>query len=50
MRFKRIDSIGAYGTTFNKRTLFIYKMTEELIGYFIKKSNWYKILNYPQNQ
>lgn len=32
--------IGAYGATFNKRALFIYKTKTQCEGFFIRKRNW----------
>ena len=37
--------IGAYGVTFNKRALFIYKTYTECEGFFIRKKEWLKIIN-----
>jgi hypothetical protein len=41
--------IGAYNCIFDKKTLFLYKCSQEVSGYFIRKSNW-KMLeeNYPK--
>lgn len=36
----RNNVIGAYGVTFNKRALFIYKTYTICQGYFIRKSQW----------
>jgi hypothetical protein len=36
--------IGAYGATFNKRAIFIYKTKTLCSGYFIRKSNWLSII------
>ena len=36
--------IGAYGATFNKRAIFIYKTKTVCNGYFIRKSNWLEII------
>jgi hypothetical protein len=36
--------IGGYGATFNKRAIFIYKTQTLCNGYFIRKSNWLKII------
>jgi hypothetical protein len=49
MRFNRVDIIGAYGATFNKRSLFIIKATEKIQGYFIRKKNWIKVIRNPVN-
>jgi hypothetical protein len=32
--------IGAYGATFNKRALFIYRTKTQCEGFFIRKRNW----------
>jgi|APSaa5957512535_1039671.scaffolds.fasta_scaffold29661_2 hypothetical protein len=39
--------IGAYGATFNKRAIFIYKTKTICTGYFIRKSEWLKIIYDP---
>ena len=36
--------IGAYAVTFNKRSLFIYKTISEIRGYFIRRTNWVRII------
>jgi myosin-crossreactive antigen len=41
---KNVD-IGSYGVTFNVRSHFIYKTSEVCSGYFIRKTNWLKIIN-----
>jgi len=41
--FKK-NPIGAYGCTFNKLALFIYKTTEAMEALFIRKKNWIKII------
>jgi len=40
--------IGAYGATFNKRAIFIYKTKTVCEGYFIRKSNWLTIVYDPK--
>jgi len=35
-----LNVIGAYGVTFNKRALFLYKSITHINGYFIRKINW----------
>ena len=39
--------IGAYGATFNKRAIFIYKTKTICTGYFIRKSKWLSIIYNP---
>ena len=41
---KNVD-IGSYGVTFNVRSHFIYKTSKVCSGYFIRKTNWLKIIN-----
>lgn len=36
----KANVIGAYGATFNKRSLFKYRSITECRGYFIRKLNW----------
>ena len=42
------NPIGAYGATFNKRAIFIYKTKTLCEGYFIRKRNWVKVINNPE--
>lgn len=48
LRFKnsaaRANVIGAYGATFNKRSLFKYRTVSECKGFFIRKLNWLSII------
>ena len=37
--------IGAYGATFNLRSIFVYKTMTLCEGYFIRKEHWLKILD-----
>jgi len=37
--------IGAYGVTFSKRSLFIYKTYDQCEGYFIRKKEWLEIID-----
>ena len=50
MRLKGNTQIGAYGVTFNKRTLFIYKTVEQCKGFFIRKQKWIDIINNEDNE
>lgn len=49
LRFKnsaaRANVIGAYGATFNKRSLFKYRTVSECKGFFIRKLNWLRIID-----
>jgi len=49
LRFRHQNVIGAYGATFNKRALFIYRTATDCNGYFIRKSNWLNIINNTDN-
>ena len=40
LRFKDCNVIGAYGVTFNKRTLFAYKTITACRGFFIRRNEW----------
>ena len=42
--------IGAYGVTFGKRSLFIYKTFENISGYFIRKNKWLEIIDNDDHQ
>ena len=42
--------IGAYGLTFNKRALFIYKTVKQCEGYFIRKKKWLEIIEDEDNR
>jgi hypothetical protein len=44
------NPIGAYGATFNKRAIFIYKTNTVCDGYFIRKRNWMQVINDPEHQ
>ena len=35
--------LGAYGCSFNKRSLFVYKVFSDASGYSIRKANWVKL-------
>jgi hypothetical protein len=37
--------IGAYGVSYNKRALFVFKTYERCQGYFVRKTNWLRILD-----
>lgn len=41
--YEGVNVIGAYGVTFNKRALYIYKTVTTCQGYFIRKKNWLDI-------
>ncbi len=41
----KYNPIGAYGVTFNKRAIFIYKTKTACEGYFVRKKNWNSIIN-----
>ena len=45
IRLKKRNVIGAYNCTFNKKTLFIYKVSNELECYTIRKLNWIQLIN-----
>jgi len=42
--------IGAYGVTFSKRSLFIYKTSTQCEGYFIRKKEWLEIINNDEHE
>jgi hypothetical protein len=46
-QFKNV--IGAYGVTFSKRSLFIYKTFTMCEGYFIRKKEWLEIMDNDDN-
>mmetsp|Transcript_24293 Transcript_24293/g.37503 ORF Transcript_24293/g.37503 Transcript_24293/m.37503 type:complete len:165 (+) Transcript_24293:1639-2133(+) len=50
LRFKMQNVIGAYGVTFYKRALFIYRTSSFCEGYFIRKANWLAIMNNTDNE
>ena len=41
----RANAIGAYGATFNKRSLFKFRCASECKGFFIRKSMWLKVID-----
>lgn len=45
LRYKDCNVIGAYGVTFNKRTLFVYKTYTECKGFFIRKTKWIELID-----
>lgn len=44
LRFKDSNVIGAYGVTFNKRTLFVYKTVTACQGFFIRRNAWRNLI------
>lgn len=44
LKFNGCRVIGAYGVSFNERSMFAYKTSEKCHGYFIRKSNWLSII------
>ena len=44
LRFKDSNVIGAYGVTFNKRTLFVYKTVTTCQGFFIRRNAWRRLM------
>ena len=45
LRLGGCQCIGAYGVTFGKRAIFIYKTYEECRGFFIRKNKWLLIMD-----
>ena len=45
LRYKDSNVIGAYGVTFNKRSIFIYKTYTECKGFFIRKTKWLELMD-----
>ena len=45
LRYKDSNVIGAYGVTFNKRTLFLYKTVTTCQGFFIRRNAWRNLIN-----
>lgn len=41
--------LGAYGCTFYKRAIFIYKANTDCKGYFIRKINWLRLMTEIDN-
>lgn len=44
IQYKNSNPIGAFGVTFNKRSQFIYRTCGVCRGFFIRKTNWMKIM------
>lgn len=40
LRFKNCNVIGAYGVTFNRRSMFLYKTVTTCHGFFIRRIEW----------
>jgi len=45
MKFAEKCVIGPYNVTFNQRAVFIYTCLTNIQGFFIRKSNWYNLLD-----
>ena len=45
LRYKDKNVIGAYGVTFNKRSLFVFRTFSVCNGYSIRRTNWKKVIN-----
>lgn len=48
VRLKKRNVIGAYNCTFNKKTLFIYKVSSDMNCFSIRKLNWIRHINDPE--
>ena len=44
LRYGGCRVIGAYNVSYNKRSMFAYKTYERCQGYFVRKSNWLRIM------
>jgi hypothetical protein len=44
IRLSKGGVVGAYNCTFNKKTIFIYKVLSMFTGYTIRKINWFRII------
>jgi len=44
IRLSKGGVVGAFNCTFNKKTIFIYKVQGMFKGYTIRKLNWLKII------
>lgn len=49
LKYGKGSIIGAYECTFNKRSLYKYKVIKSVEGYFIRKSKWLQIMNEHDN-
>ena len=50
VRLQKGGVIGIYNVTFNKRTMFLYKVRHEFHGFTIRKDNWRSIMSNPEFQ
>ena len=41
--------IGAFETTFNKKSTYVYTALSHLTGYFIRKKEWFEALEMNEN-
>ena len=48
LRLTQGGVIGIYNVTFNKKTLFNYRVRQEFKGFTIRKENWKQIINNPE--
>jgi len=45
LRYKNKCAIGAYGVTFNKRSLLVFRTASVCTGYSIRRTNWKQVIN-----
>lgn len=43
-KFKDKCVIGSYGINFDQRACFIYQASSKMLGYSIRKANWYELM------
>jgi hypothetical protein len=42
--------VGIFNITFNKKTMFMYRVKHRFVGYTIRKDNWKSLLGNPEYQ